>query len=121
MDKVIKASSAGDVTLYKALIYEMPRIELEDYAEYYVEEIGAYVFIWSYVYNRRTERGASDARNHKDVRNSLPKEILQGEQYDLMFDIDESGKYLHDRYGTPNHIKNYILKEFQRGAVNLDF
>ena len=120
MKRIIKGS-AGDVKLYKALIFETPKTDLTDFDKYYVDEIQAYVFIWSYTYNRNTGQGASGAQNHRDIRNKLPAEIRQGEQYDLMLDVDNSGVYLHDRYGTPQNIQDYILKEFKQGNENVDF
>ena len=110
---------ANEVLLYKALIFELQKVNLPKYDRFYVDEIGAYVFVWEYVYNTTTYRGASSANNHKDVRKRLPPEILAGEQYDLMLDVDLSGKYLHDRYGTPEHIRNYVVTRFNKDGVNV--
>ena len=102
--------------LYKALVFEMPKTNLSSWDKYYVDKIGAYVFIWSYVFN------TTGALNHRDVRNKLPSEITKGEQYDLLLDIDSSDKkHLHDRYGTPKYIKDYLLMAFKTGKTNVDF
>ncbi len=115
-------SSVGDVKLYKALVYEMPLTNEKKYDQYYVDDIQSYVFIWSYLLNSLTKRGDSDAMTHREVRNSLPLEIKQGEQYDLMLDVDIDGvTYLHDRYGTPENIINYVVREFDKDNVNIEF
>ena len=108
--------------LYKALVFEMPKTNLTDYDEYYVDEIKAYVFIWSYFFNDDTKQVAANTQNHRDVRDKLPFEIKQGEQFDLIFDMDNSGGiYLHDRYGTPQNIQDYILQQFKQGNENVKF
>ena len=105
----------NDIALYKALVFKMPKTDIAEYDSYYADEIGAYVFIWPYTLKRVDNRTISDGLNHRDIKNKLPAEIRQGEQYDLMLDRDDSGVYLHDRYGTPQNIKDYVLKEFKQG------
>ena len=111
--------SAGDVGLFKALIFQIDKTTVKEYDKYYVGSINAYVFIWSYIYNTVTNQEVSSTPNHRDVRNKLPDKIKKGEQYDLTFDIDNTGtKYVHDRYGTPENIRNYVLSQFQKGVTN---
>ena len=111
----------NDNTLYKALVFEIPKTDIDEYDSYYADEVGAYVFIWSYNLTRLADRTTVDGQNHRDIKNKLPAEIRQGEQYDLMLDRDDSGVYLHDRYGTPQNIKDYVLKELKQGNANIDF
>ena len=110
---------AGEVKLYKALIFKRPKTAQKDYDRYYVSEIESYVFIWSFIHNTKTNQGAPGTKNHRHVRDTLPAEIVNGEQYDLLLDVDDDGTYLHDRYGTPQDIQDYVLKEFKSGNTNM--
>ena len=72
--KLIYEKSSGDITLYKCIIYKIPKIKGID--NNYDEQLQAYLFVEPYTYNIHTKETDDKYITHTDIiDNTVPYEI----------------------------------------------
>lgn len=72
--KLIYEKSSGDVTLYKCVMYKIPK--LDGFEDNYDEQLQAYLFVEPYTYNIRTKETDDKYITHTDIiDNIVPYEI----------------------------------------------
>lgn len=95
--KLIYEKSSGDTQLYKCIIYKIPKIA--GYDDNYDETLQAYLYVQPYQYNWRTRETDDRLVTHRDIVDSVPREIRKAAD-----DIPISGKtdcYL--KHGNEEH------------------
>ena len=72
--KLIYEKSSGDITLYKCVMYKIPK--LDGFENNYNETLNGYLFVETYIYNIRTKETDDKYITHTDIiDNIVPNEI----------------------------------------------
>lgn len=67
--KLIYEKSSGDVTLYKCVLYKIPK--LDGFEDNYDEQLQAYLFVEPYTYNIYTKETDDKLITHADIIDNI--------------------------------------------------
>lgn len=117
---LIQESSAGDIRLYKFIIYLMPKISGVD-EQYYDETLGGYLYYFDYFYNIFTRNTNDSYITHSDIIDSIVSFDVKKKALELGIDniCGKTDCYMKDRNGK-NPIRmwftgqHYILNDGQK-------
>lgn len=117
---LIQESSAGDIRLYKFIIYLMPKISGVD-EQYYDETLGGYLYYLDYFYNIFTRNTNDSYITHSDIIDSIVSFDVKKKALELGIDTicGKTDCYTKDRNGN-NPIRmwfigqHYILNDGQK-------
>ena len=108
-----------DVWVYKALFVKADKLKGSDFNKYYDNEILGYLIIWKCKYNIATQTFHSTTVNHKDIIETLPKEIKDSVMYKIRLDFLEDMPTLSvNPEGLDNDDLKYIGLKLKRGETN---
>ena len=117
---LIQESSAGDIRLYKFIIYLMPKISGVD-EQYYDETLGGYLYYLDYFYNIFTRNTNDSYITHSDIIDSIVSLDVKKKALELGIDniCGKTDCYMKDKNGN-NPIRmwftgyHYILNDGQK-------
>ena len=109
---LIQESSAGDIRLYKFIIYLMPKISGVD-EQYYDETLGGYLYYLDYFYNIFTRNTNDSYITHSDIIDSIVSFDVKKKALELGIDniCGKTDCYLSDKSGH-NPIRMWFIGDF---------
>lgn len=109
---LIQESSAGDIRLYKFIIYLIPKISGVD-EQYYDETLGGYLYYFDYFYNIFTRNTNDSYVTHSDIIDSTVPFDVKKKALELGIDniCGKTDCYMKDKNGN-NPIRMWFTGQY---------